>query len=149
MKDLINQVIYEDSLTILKQIPDDSIDLIVTSPPYFQQRDYGNGTSEIGSEKTEEEYLENLFKVFHECVRVIKKTGIIVFNVGDKYINGGLLLIPFKFAIQVLEKEKIFLVNQITWNKPNPTPRQDQRKLIQATEPFFVFAKTKNYGIVK
>ena len=57
---------------------------MITSPPYFQQRDYGNGDIEIGNEQTEEEYLENLLNVFWECVRVTKETGTIVFNLGDK-----------------------------------------------------------------
>ena len=54
-------------------------------------------------------------------------------------------LIPYRFAIKALEKEKVFLVNDIKWIKLNPTPRQDKRKLIQSTEPFFVFAKSKKY----
>ena len=51
----------------------------------------------------------------------------------------------FEFAIEALKKENIFLINNITWSKLNPTPMQDKRKLVQATEPFFVFAKTRNY----
>ena len=78
------------------------------------------------------------------CAR-FKKTGAIVFNLGDKYINGSLSLIPYKFAIQATQNQNIFLINQITWSKLNPTPRQDKRKLIQATEPFFIFAKSKDY----
>lgn len=145
INEFINKVSNGDSLEVLKKIPDNSIDLVITSPPYFQQRDYGNGKNEIGNEKIEKEYLNNLLNIFRECVRITKDTGTIVFNLGDKYINGGLQLIPFKFAISVLENENVFLVNNITWDKLNPTPRQDKRKLVQATEPFFVFAKTKNY----
>ena len=52
---------------------------------------------------------------------------------------------PYKFAIRAVEEGKVFLTNQITWSKLNPTPRQDKRKLIQATEPFFIFTKSKNY----
>ena len=141
----INKIVNGDSLKILKKLPDKSIDFVITSPPYFQQRNYGNGINEIGNEKTEKEYFKNLLDIFHECVRVVKNTGTIVFNLGDKYINGGLQLMPYKFAINILEKGNVFLVNNIIWNKLNPTPRQDKRKLVQATEPFFVFAKTKYY----
>lgn len=143
--DINNNIILGDNLSILNQIEKESIDLIITSPPYFQQRNYGNGDLEIGNEPTEKEYLNNLLKVFSECVRVLKPTGAIVFNLGDKYINGSLSLIPYKFAIQVTDNYPIFLINQITWSKLNPTPRQDKRKLIQATEPFFIFAKSKEY----
>ncbi len=145
LTDMTNKIVTGDSLTVLKELDDHSIDLVITSPPYFQQRDYGNSGIEIGSEQTEAAYLENLMHVFLECIRVTKDTGAIIFNLGDKYINGGLPLLPYKFAIKAIETNKVFLVNQITWSKLNPTPRQDKRKLIQATEPFFIFSKSKNY----
>jgi site-specific DNA-methyltransferase (adenine-specific) len=141
-----NIILTGDSLDILKDIADNYVDLVITSPPYFQQRDYGNGDLGIGNEPTEDQYIDNLLKIFWECVRVTKDTGTIVFNIGDKYINGGLSLIPYKFAIKAMENKNLFLVNQVTWSKLNPTPRQDKRKLIQATEPFFIFAKSKNYS---
>ncbi|MBS9389050.1 MAG: site-specific DNA-methyltransferase [Dolichospermum sp. WA123] len=145
ISDLKNKIILGDNLSVLKQIENDTFDLIITSPPYFQQRNYGNGDLGIGNETTQSEYLKNILTVFWECVRVLRKTGVIVFNLGDKYIDGGLSLIPYKFAIQAIQNQNIFLINQITWSKLNPTPRQDKRKLIQATEPFFIFAKSKDY----
>lgn len=143
--ELKNQIVLGDSLSLLKQIENNTFDLIITSPPYFQQRDYGNGSLGIGNEKTETEYLDNLLQIFRECVRTVKETGVIVFNLGDKYINGSLSLIPYKFAILAIENTDVSLINQITWSKLNPTPRQDKKKLIQATEPFFLFAKSKDY----
>jgi DNA modification methylase len=143
--DFKNKILRGDSFLVLKELDDNSVDLVITSPPYFQQRDYGNIGTEIGSELTEQQYLDNLIKVFEECVRVTKETGAIVFNIGDKYLDGGLSLLPYKFAIKAIETTPVFLINQITWSKLNPTPRQDKRKLIQATEPFFVFAQSKNY----
>lgn len=140
-----NKVLTGDSLAILKELDSETIDLTITSPPYFQQRDYGNGEFGVGNETTEEAYLDNILAIFFECVRVTKPTGTIVFNLGDKYINGALSLLPYKFAIKATESKQVFLINQITWSKLNPTPRQDKRKLIQATEPFFIFAKSKNY----
>lgn len=143
LRDIKNTIINGDCLAELKKISSDSIDLVITSPPYFKQRAYcGIG---IGNELTEEEYLNNLIKVFDECVRVTKNSGAIVFNIGDKYVESGLRLLPHRFAIQVIDSKKAFLVNNLTWEKLNPTPRQDRKKLVQATEPFFIFAKTKNY----
>jgi site-specific DNA-methyltransferase (adenine-specific) len=140
-----NTVVVGDSLTVLEQLENESVDLIITSPPYFQQRDYGNGSLGVGNEPTEQAYLSHILGIFFECVRVTKSTGTIVFNLGDKYISGGLSLLPYKFAIRATENTGVFLINQLTWSKLNPTPRQDKRKLIQATEPFFIFAKSKNY----
>lgn len=68
-----DRIILGDSLQVLKQIKAESVDLVITSPPYFQQRDYGNGNSGNGNEQTEEEYLDNLSAVFFETVRITKK----------------------------------------------------------------------------
>ncbi|MGC8567572.1 MAG: DNA methyltransferase [Caldisphaera sp.] len=83
----IDKLICGDSTSILKQFPDNSINLIITSPPYFRQREYAGG--EIGAEHNINSYLDAILEVFHECVRIIKEDGSIVFNMGDKYQNGG------------------------------------------------------------
>lgn len=140
---IINKIICGDALEVLKIIPDNSIDLVITSPPYYKQRKYG-GVG-IGNEQNINEYIENLVKVFRECVRVTKNTGSIVFNIGDKYEKGSLLLLPYRFALEVLKREKVKLVNEVTWVKVNPTPRQDQKKLVPSKEPFFIFVKSNNY----
>jgi len=138
----LNKIVCGDSLELVKKIPDSSIDLIITSPPYYKQRDYGKG---IGNEETVEDYLENLYRLFHECVRIIREDGNIVFNMGDKYQSGSLLLVPYRFALGVLEREPVKLVNAITWVKLNPTPRQFKRRLVSSTEPFFHFVKSDSY----
>lgn len=145
IEQFVNRIICGDSLELIKKLPDNSINLIITSPPYFQQRDYGGPKNEIGNEKKVEEYVENLLKLFHECVRVIKEDGSIVFNIGDKYEDSNLLLVPFRFAIDVMNKEPVKLVNNITWVKLNPTPRQYRGRLVSSTEPFFHFVKSNNY----
>lgn len=62
MKNLpLNQIICGDCLEVLKDIPNESINLVITSPPYYKQRDYGKG---IGNEEKLEEYIENLYEVF-------------------------------------------------------------------------------------
>lgn len=138
-----NKIYCGDCNEILDNIPKDSIDLIITSPPYFQQREYG--TNGIGNEETIEKYIENLVNIFQKCVNLIKDTGSIVFNVGDKYINGSLMLIPYMFALEILKEKNVKLINEITWLKVNPTPKQDSKKLISSKEPFFLFVKSNNY----
>jgi site-specific DNA-methyltransferase (adenine-specific) len=83
MIDTISNLYCGDNAEILPLIPDNSIDTIITSPPYFQQREYGDGSG-IGNEKTIEEYLANIINVFCHCVRITKETDTIVFNIGDK-----------------------------------------------------------------
>ena len=78
----LDQILCGDNLELIRQLPDRSVQLVITSPPYFQQRDYGAG---MGNEARLEEYLENLLSLFRECVRVVKDDGSLVFNLGDKY----------------------------------------------------------------
>ena len=139
----LNQIVCGDSACILKQIPDASVDLVVTSPPYYQQRSYGGG--ETGGEYGVANYIDAVMTVFQECIRIVKNTGSIVFNLGDKYIDGDLDLIPYQFALAVKDHTNVTLVNQIIWHKTNPTPRQFQRRFVSSTEPFFHFVKSKKY----
>ena len=138
-----DRIICGDSVEVLKQIPSNSVDLVITSPPYYKQRDYGG--IGIGNEKTVEEYIDNLIIVFKECVRVVKNTGSIVFNIGDKYENGNLLLVPYRFAIEATKRTGVKLINEVTWVKLNPVPKQDRKKLVPSTEPFFIFVKSNKY----
>jgi site-specific DNA-methyltransferase (adenine-specific) len=138
-----NEIVCGDSEVLLKSIPANSIDLIITSPPYFQQREYDGGG--VGNEGKPDDYISALMKIFRECVRVIKSTGSIVFNVGDKYEDSSLLLMPYRFAIAATEQCGVALVNNVTWVKSNPTPRQFKRRLVSSTEPFFHFVKSQEY----
>lgn len=138
----IDKILCGDNLELIRKLPNCSIQLVMTSPPYFQQRDYGGG---MGNETYVNEYIDTLLRLFRECVRVVKDDGNIVFNVGDKYQDSNLLLVPYRFALAATETALVKLVNEITWVKRNPTPRQFRRRLVSSTEPFFHFAKSDNY----
>lgn len=139
----LNKILCGDCIDLLKEFPDNSIDLVITSPPYFNQREYGN--LGIGNESTVDEYVDRLIQVFTECVRIVKETGSIVFNIGDKWIDGNLQLVPYRFALKALLIENIKLINEVTWVKINPTPKQDDTKLVSSKEPFFIFVKSNKY----
>ncbi len=138
----IDQILCGDNLELIAELPDNSVQLVITSPPYFQQRDYGGG---MGNEEEVQEYIDILLRLFQECVRVLKEDGSIVFNIGDKYEDSNLLLVPYRFAIAATGLCSVKLVNEITWVKTNPTPRQYRRRLVSSTEPFFHFVKSDNY----
>ena len=142
---LVNSIQCGDALFLLKLLPDESVDLIITSPPYYLQRNYNEAGLGIGHERSVDRYIDSLMEVFNETVRVVKPTGNIVFNIGDKYQKRSLLLVPFRFALRATENGKVRLVNNITWAKTNPTPRQFNRRLVSSTEPFFHFAKSDEY----
>ncbi len=138
----LDQILRGDNIELIQQLPDHSVQLVITSPPYFQQRDYGGG---MGNEGCLEEYLDSLLSLFRECVRVVADDGSLVFNLGDKYEDSSLLLVPYRFAIRATETGLVKLVNDVTWIKKNPTPRQFRRRLVSSTEPFFHFVKTADY----
>jgi len=141
----INKIIQGDSATVLKQIPPNKIDLVITSPPYFRQREYGNFPNEIGNEPSVEQYVRKVMSVFNECVRIIKPEGSVIFNIGDAYDDSNLLLVPYRFAIEAKKNKEVKLINTVTWVKKNPTPRQYKRRLVSSTEPFFHFVKSDAY----
>lgn len=80
------KIICGDALKILQTIPSESVDSVVTSPPYWALRDYGV-KGQIGLESTIEEYLEKLLAVFSEVKRVLKPSGTCWVNFGDTYAN--------------------------------------------------------------
>jgi len=86
--EFINRIFVGDVLEILKTLPDELVDCIITSPPYWAQRDYGV-EGQIGLEKTPEEYVEKLVTIFREARRVLKKSGTLWLNLGDTYYGGG------------------------------------------------------------
>lgn len=83
----VNKIYNENCLSGLKNIPDNSIDCCVTSPPYFGLRDYGNN-EQIGLEETPELFVQQLVNVFAEVKRVLKPEGTLWMNLGDSYWGG-------------------------------------------------------------
>lgn len=141
--DLDYRIVCGDSREVVPRIADGSVDLVVTSPPYFQQREYSSPG--LGNEKTVGEYLDNILETLREIARAVKPTGNIVYNMGDKIAGGGLRLVPYRFAIRAVDELGLRLVNDITWVKSNPTPHQFARRLVNSTEPFFHFALGGDY----
>ena len=88
MEHYINKIIQGDCLEELKKLPDECIDLVVTSPPYFNLRDYET-EGQIGLEATWQEYIKKLIDVFNEVKRVLKKEGVCFVNLGDTFAGSG------------------------------------------------------------
>lgn len=77
-----------DCIEVMKTLPDNCVDCVVTSPPYWSLRDYGVD-GQLGRERTFEEYISNLTDVFIHIKRVLKLTGIVYVNLGDTYVSSG------------------------------------------------------------
>ncbi len=84
----INQIITGDALIELTKLKSQSVDVCVTSPPYFKLRDYGN-EKQIGQEETVSQYIDKLVLVFSQVKRVLKDTGTLWIVIGDSYAGSG------------------------------------------------------------
>jgi len=84
----LNKVYNEPCLQTLRKMPDNFLDCVITSPPYWQLRDYGYD-GQWGLEPTFQEYLEHLWEMMDEIYRVLKPTGTCWINLGDTYNSGG------------------------------------------------------------
>ena len=82
----LNKIYQGDSLSILKTWPDEFVDCVITSPPYWGLRDYGV-EGQLGLEKTPEEYVAKMVEIFREVKRVLKKEGTLWLNLGDSYVS--------------------------------------------------------------
>jgi DNA modification methylase len=83
----INKIFNQDCIEGMKELPDNSIDCCVTSPPYFGLRDYGH-EGQIGLEDTPELFVAKMVEVFAEVKRILKPTGTLWLNLGDSYSGG-------------------------------------------------------------
>src|SRR5688572_22911954 len=79
---------HGDSLAVLRELPDASVDCCVTSPPYFGLRDYGEA-GQYGLEASPAEYVETMRAVFAEVRRVLAADGTVWLNLGDSYVSSG------------------------------------------------------------
>ena len=87
-KDFVNQIFNSCCLSGMKELPDNSIDCCVTSPPYYNLRDYGvDGQIEL--KRSPSEYVQKLVEVFMEVKRVLKPEGTFWLNIGDSYAGSG------------------------------------------------------------
>ena len=128
-----------DNLFHLTNIPDNSVDMCVTSPPYYNLRDYKN-SGQIGAENTVKDFVENLCKVFDEIHRILKPTGSCWVNIGDTYDKKRLLQVPSRFEIAMCDRGW-HLRNEIIWSKPNPQPISSKDRFWGNHEKFFLFVK--------
>jgi DNA modification methylase len=164
-----NKIYCESNLETMAKMQDNSIDCVITSPPYWQLRDYGyNG--QWGLEPTFNEYLENLWSMMDEIYRVLKPSGTVWINLGDTYggsnsmaSNNGragfgnkresinnrgiakcLMLIPHRFAIGCIDRGWI-MRNDIIWAKPNGMPEPVTDRFTKKHEYFFFMVKSEKY----
>jgi DNA modification methylase len=154
------QIIRADSRSL--PLADDSVDLVVTSPPYFGLRSYQDGgehyEGQIGDEATPAEFLDALLEVTAECARVLKPSGSIWVNLGDKYAGGGmgghssadvptksLIGVPWRYALRCIDDLGLILRAEVIWSKPNGLPESVTDRVRRSHETWFHFVKSPRY----
>ena len=167
------QILIGDALTQLRTLQDDSIDCIVTSPPYWGLRDYGHA-DQIGLEPTPEAFVLAMVEVFRELRRVLKARGTCWMNLGDSYagarqapgqcdsrrrdntviprsdmrVSGlkckDLVGMPWRVAL-ALQADGWYLRQDIIWSKPNPMPESATDRCTKAHEYLFLLSKSERY----
>lgn len=144
---LENKVILGDVREIYSLIPNNFVQSIITSPPYFGQRKYSGDNlnqNEIGREKTLNDYVNNLLNCFNLIKPKLKDSGLLWLNIGDTYRNKELLGVPWRVAF-ALQDSGWILRSDIIWKKPNAMPSSVKDRPTTEHEYIFLFSKTTNY----
>lgn len=146
-----NQVLVGDALTRLRTLPGGSVDMVLTSPPYFRLRDYG-APRQLGLEPHVDDWVATLTSVARELRRVLVPTGTVWLNVGDSYLAHAsqgapaksLALAPERLVL-ALQAEGWIVRNKVVWAKTNPMPTSVRDRLSCTYEVIYVLARAPRY----
>lgn len=135
--------IYNSSCGDLFHLENESIQTVITSPPYFQMRNYGTGKKQLGLEKEVMDFINNLCDLFEDTKRVLKKDGSLFVNINDCVIDGEYQSVPELFLIE-MKKRGWKYVDQYLWLKSNAQFTPGKRS-VRNFEPIFHFVKSEDY----
>jgi site-specific DNA-methyltransferase (adenine-specific) len=146
-----NAVLIGDAAARLRELPAESIDCIITSPPYFGLRDYGV-PGQLGQEADVDRWVDNLRAVCRELFRVLAPHGSLWLNLGDAYsrhvgygaLAKSLLLGPER-VVRALVSDGWLLRNKVVWAKANPLPSPAKDRLTNAHEFVYFLVKRSSY----
>jgi len=146
-----NQALPGDARTRLRRLPNDSADMVLTSPPYFRLRDYQT-PGQLGLEDSIAQWVNALREVCAEIARVLVPTGTLWLNLGDTYSTHlrqgapkkSLLLGPERLALALLADGWI-IRNKIVWAKPNAIPSPVRDRLATTYEFVYLLSRSRHY----
>lgn len=169
------QLYQNDAALVLAQMDDATVDCIITSPPYYGQRDYGV-EGQLGLEAHPQDYIDRLVRIFHEAKRVLKPTGSLWVNIGDTYWSGKgkahsvdqkqknrrferpqdkagprpwcvpKQLLLIPHRFAIAMQDQGWIVrNDNVWQKPSPTPDPVKDRCAVTHEYMFHFVKQRKY----
>ena len=135
---ILHNVSAEDVSSVVEE---GSVDVIMTSPPYYQQRLYA-GEGELGTEKTVDQFIHNLVSIFEACTLVMKRSGHMLININDTYKDGVLQQVPFRLSIAIADRLKLKLRQTLIWDKMNKfSVESTQRRRHTSHDYIFHFVK--------
>jgi len=166
------KVIVGDSRRVLAELPAETFQCAITSPPYWGLRDYGI-EGQIGAEMEVEDYISDLVAVFREVRRVLRADGTLWLNIGDSYTSGNrgwrqadskntargmsyrppnpkglkdkeLIGIPWRVAL-ALQADGWYLRSDVIWYKPNCQPESVKDRPTRSHEHVFLLTKNEDY----
>ncbi|MCE9527453.1 MAG: site-specific DNA-methyltransferase [Planctomycetales bacterium] len=140
----LNRIYHGDNLAVLSGWAENLVDCIVTSPPYYRQRDYAGEAKQVGLEESPQEYVRRLVAIFGECRRVLKEAGSLWLVIGDKYDGGEQLGLPWRVALALIDDGWI-LRSDCIWQKPNAMPSSVKNRPTTDHEYVFFFTKSRSY----
>ena len=156
----------------LDLLPEESVQTVVTSPPYWSLRDY-DVEEQIGRDDCLADYIESIVKTFEKMKRVLRHDGTVWLNVGDSYTSGNrryrapdrknsaramcvrpptpeglkpkdLIGVPWRLAF-ALQDAGWWLRSEVIWSKPNAHPESVRDRPTKAHETVFLLSKSQNY----
>jgi DNA modification methylase len=147
-------IVIGDALKTLKTMPKDIFQTSITSPPYFNLRDYET-PNQIGTEKSPKEYIERIVEIYKEVKRTLRKDGTCWINIGDKYASHqtfpelyikdkDLMGIPWELA-RALRKDRWHVRQMIPWVKQNAVPEKASDRPNTSIEYIIFLTKNKTY----
>ncbi len=135
---LLNQIYHGDSLELLKQLDDNSVDLVITSPPYADLKVYVDNPGILA-----DDYVEWFLPICNEICRVIKPTGSFILNINDKVEDGFRHPYVFDLISQIHKRTELKMFERLFWNKMKGLPNRN--RFGDRVEYLFWFAKEKGF----
>jgi len=135
---------FNKSSKSMEEVKTGSVQVVFTSPPYFNLRNYENSTpdnNELGLEDNVHDYINNLSKHLKDVRRVLKNEGSFFLNIGETYNRGQNLLVSTRLLLQLCDANGWHLVNEIIWKKTNVLPQPSDRRLQPTYEKIFHLVK--------
>ena len=134
-------ILHGDCFTLIKEQPDNSVDLVITSPPYADIVNYGKNVSI----KKPKEYVDWFLPLMTEIHRVLKPSGSFILNINDNCNNGYRNTFIYELIYRSQKETPLKFYDTYIWHKMNGIPNGSKKRFRNTTEFIFHFIKDKHH----